>query len=369
MLKHRGRVDKATRVRAASATQTQDQLRGSSSQLPVTSEETGAVKPPGRRCFTSPRKALRAFIAALALTMVAAFALTGCSQATNTSHKFTIFATTGYLADAAKNIAPNAEIFTLVGPGGDPHTYEPSSREIERMRTVDFVLWNGLHLEARMIKQLSSLGVKQLAVGDTLPEDRLLDWPESEGDEQLHDPHIWNDPDLWALAVEHIAEKAGQLDPEHAAEYSKNAESYQAEILQAKQTTQTALAKVEPEQRVLISGHDAFSYFGRSFGFEIYATDFISTEAKLSPEKLSSLADLIASRQIPVIFQDNQVNPQAITSLQEAVQARGWKVRISHLPLYADTLGIEPGVDTYLGAFTHNAETVAAELAGNENHP
>ena len=77
---------------------------------------------------------------------------------------------------------------------------------------------------------------------------------------------------------------------------------------------------------------------------------------------MSDLAELIAENKIPVIFQDNLANPQAITSLQEAVSALGWEVEVSDNELFADSLGADPGVDTYLGVFRHNARTVAEAL-------
>ena len=111
---------------------------------------------------------------AIAATSVfaAATLLAGC-QASNSSDgdsagqsdSLQVYATTGYLADAVKNIAPDAEITTMVGPGGDPHTYQPTTKDIEKMRDADAVVWNGLHLEAQMIDELESLGEKQLAVG------------------------------------------------------------------------------------------------------------------------------------------------------------------------------------------------------------
>ena len=114
--------------------------------------------------------------------------------------------------------------------------------------------------------------------------------------------------------------------------------------------------------RILITGHDAFNYFGKTYGLEVHATDFVSTEAKLSASELSDLADLIADNKVPTIFQDNQANPQAVKSLQEAVHARGWDVTISDEELFADTLGSTAPTDTYIDAFLHNAEAVAAAL-------
>ena len=312
----------------------------------------------------------------LGLTAVgAACALTACStdsgvgpgasadgNADGSGESLSIFATTGYLADAAKNIAPEADVFTMVGPGGDPHTYQPSTKDIEKMQDADLVLWNGLHLEAQMITQLESLGDKQLAVGDRLDTADLLTWPEEgAGGEQLYDPHIWNSPELWSQVVDLIGDKLADVDADNAETFSANADSYREEIDAAAQQSDEILADVPT--RTLITGHDAFNYFGKTFGFEVHATDFVSTEAEKSPREISQLADVIAQEEVPVIFHDNQANPQAITSLSEAVESRGWTVEVSDEELFADTLGPTEPTDTYLGAFKHNAEAVAEGLS------
>ncbi|MGB3413236.1 MAG: metal ABC transporter substrate-binding protein [Microbacteriaceae bacterium] len=309
--------------------------------------------------------------------LVLSFALVACSTgpqsppAQNTSTSDTsvqIFATTGYLADAAKNIAPNANVRTLVGPGGDPHTYQPSTRDIQALIDADLVLWNGLHLEAQMLELLEGLGEKQLGVGELLDPDKLIAWTSPQGGaEALHDPHIWNSPELWRQVVLEIAKKLGERDPDRAKEYLENAAHYNQQILEAENWARDRLAKIPDSGRILITGHDAFNYFGQTFNLEIYATDFISTDALLSPTRLSELATLIAQRQVPVIFRDNQANPQAIQSLKEAVQAESWTVKISEEELYADTLGVsDPGaahdVGTYIGALKHNVEAVANAL-------
>ena len=282
----------------------------------------------------------------------------------------TVYATTGYLADAIANVAPEAEITTMVGPGGDPHTYQPSTQDIQTIQNADAVFWTGLHLEARMDDLLESLGDKQIAVGELLPEELLLDWPETDDEgNALHDPHIWNSPEAWSLVVGHIADKMGEIDPDRAEEYQANAEAYIAEIAAAAAEAEELLARIPAQSRILITGHDAFNYFGATYDIEVRATDFVSSDAQMSPGEMSDLAAFIADNQIPVIFQDNLANPQAITSLKEAVVALGWEVEISDQELFADSLGAEPGVDTFLGVFRHNAETVAEALgaAGTES--
>ncbi len=316
------------------------------------------------RNSSSGRAALLA--AMLTFVVAIALALSGCAQGSadkgGSEGKLTVYATTGYIADAVKNIAPDAEITTMVGPGGDPHTYQPSTQDIEKIQGVDLVLWNGLHLEAQMLELLESRGDKQLAVAEELPKELLLPWPEDDGaGGTLYDPHVWNSPEAWSMIVESITEKLAEVDPDNAETYRENGEKYRGEIAAAADEVEQLLSTV-PDPRILITGHDAFGYFGDTYNLQVYATDFVSSEAALSPAELSELAKLIADNKVPVIFQDNQANPQAITSLKEAVRALGWQVEISDQELYADSLGADAGVDTYLGVLKHNAKSVADEL-------
>ena len=172
---------------------------------------------------------------------------------------------------------------------------------------------------------------------------------------------MWNSPQAWALVVDEVADKLAAVDPESAADYQTNAERYRAEIAAADRAAEELLAGVA-EPRLLITGHDAFAYFGATYDLQVQATDFISSEAQLSATQLSELARLIAEQGVPVIFLDNQANPQAIRSLQGAVHALGWDVKVSDQELYADSLGAAPGVDTYLGVLGHNARAIADGL-------
>ena len=303
----------------------------------------------------------------LAGPLILALAMTGCTApAGNTDVEdgnLSVYATTGYLADAVLNIAPDSSVTTMVGPGGDPHTYQPSTRDIQKIQSADVIFWNGLHLEAQMIDQLNSLGDRQLAVGDLVPEDLLLSSPQTDdAGNALHDPHIWNSPAAWTLVVGHVADKLAEMDPDNSETYQANVEIYVEEILQTAEETHELLSHIPVDGRILITGHDAFAYFGDTYDLTVHATDFLSPEARLSASELSELADLIAVEKVPVIFQDNLANPQAITSLKEAVRSRGWRVEISDDELFADSLGPEEGVDTYQGVTTHNARAIANAL-------
>ena len=277
-----------------------------------------------------------------------------------------VFATTGYIGDAVHNIAPAADVQVLVGPGGDPHTYQPSSKDLQDMNNADVVLWSGVHLESEMEKQLEGLGDKQEAVGEAIPKDKLLDWPEpGDNGEKLYDPHIWNDTDNWELVVTAIADRLAKAQPEDADAFKENAEKYNSEISDAKKYVQDKINTIPESERDLITGHDAFNYFGREFGLKVTATDFITTESQKSAAEINDIAQQIVDDKIKMIFPDNVANPQGSKSLQEIAQQKGWDVKISDKELYADTLGESAPTNTYIGVLKHNADVIADGLGAN----
>ena len=271
-------------------------------------------------------------------------------------------ATTGYLGDAVKNIAPDAEVTVLVGPGGDPHTQALTTADAEKLEKADAVIWTSHDMEHQMMGQLEKLGAKQVPAAEAIPEADLLPW-EEDGKVEGHDPHVWNSPDNWKYVVTACAEKIAQIDPDNAATYKANGEAYSAKIDQAKAEAQTKFDTIPQERRVLVTGHDAFNYLGKTYNIEIHATDFVSSESEISATQIEELATLIADKKVPTIFQDNLKNPEAINHLKEAVVAKSWSVEVSDKPLYADSLGEQAPVDTYLGVFAYNADAIVAALA------
>ncbi|WP_366180822.1 metal ABC transporter substrate-binding protein [Actinomyces timonensis] len=307
--------------------------------------------------------------AIVSLTAISAGALAACATDKKkeggpaSGKSLSIVATTGYLGDAARNIAPNATVTVLVGPGGDPHTQELTTKDTQAIESADVVLWTSHDMEHKMLDQLDGLGAKQVPAAESIPEDMLLPWEEDDVVEG-HDPHVWNSPDNWKHVVTACAGKIAEIDSANAETYKANAEAYNKKIDEAKEAAKKLFEAIPQENRVLVTGHDAFNYLGKTYGIEIHATDFVSSESEMSAADIDDLATLIAEKKVKVIFQDNLKNPEAITHVKEAVAAKGGSVEVSDKPLYADSLGEAAPVDTYLGVFAYNAETISAALAG-----
>ncbi len=287
---------------------------------------------------------------------------------TNESESLTVVATTGHIADTLLNLG-GGELFSvesLLGPGIDPHTYVPTEGDIELFETADIVFYNGVRLEAQMDELLEQIGERGetlvVGVGNQLPEAQLLEW-EPEND-LPYDPHIWNDIRLWIQVTQVMADTLAEADPANADAYAAFSEDYQAQLEETHEYLQAVAESIPEANRTIISGHDAFNYFGRTYGFEVEAVQGVSTETEASAADIQQLVDLIVERDVPAIFAENIVAPDTIEAVQAGAQAEGVDVQIGG-ELYSDALG-EPGSpgETYIGLMRYNIDTIAAALGG-----
>lgn len=272
--------------------------------------------------------------------------------------KLRVLTTTGMIADCAANIGgEHVHTEALMGPGVDPHLYKASAGDVKRLASADLVLYNGLHLEAKMGEVLAQMGHKKRtrAVAEVIPETRLL----SAG-QFGHDPHVWFDVTLWKEVSGSVRDGLIEADPKHKEAFIANHLTYGAKLDQLHKEVISLLATVPENRRVLITAHDAFGYFGRAYGFQVRGLQGVSTVTETGTRDLQNLADFIAERKIPALFIESSVPRRNIEALQAAVASRGFAVAIGG-ELFSDAMGragTEEG--TYLGMVRHNARTLAA---------
>ncbi|MCP4573475.1 MAG: zinc ABC transporter solute-binding protein [bacterium] len=312
---------------------------------------------------------MRRITGAAALTLLLALAAcsgggSGDEAAKAGDGKLRVVTTTGQVADLARNVGGDRVTVTaLMGPGIDPHLYKASAGDVERLRRADLILYNGLHLEAKMGEVLERLGASRpvAAAAETIPGDELIS---PDGYEGTHDPHVWFDLTLWSHAVDAVRDALIELDPDHAAGYRTRATAYARELSALDAYVREQLATVPVAQRVLITAHDAFTYFGRAYGFEVRGLQGISTATEAGAADVQGLARFIAERRIPALFVETSVSPKAIEAVRAAVHSRGFDVGVGG-ELYSDALG-DAGTPagTYLGMVRHNVDTIVAALTG-----
>ena len=276
-----------------------------------------------------------------------------------------IVATTTMLADLIGEIGgDHVSVSALMGPGVDPHLYQAGAGAVAKLRESDIVAYHGLHLEGKMGEVFDSLdkqGHRTICLEDGLDPTRLLS---DEDNADVHDPHIWFDVSLWKQAADHVAVQLAMADGENTADYEANLEAYMKELDELESYIQGRIGELPEDQRVLITAHDAFRYFGRAYGIEVRGLQGISTDAEASTSAVSDLATLIADKKIHAIFVESSVPVKNVEALQDAVKARGFDVEIGG-ELYSDALG-DPGTDagTYIGMVRANVDTIVNALSG-----
>jgi manganese/zinc/iron transport system substrate-binding protein len=273
-----------------------------------------------------------------------------------------IVATTSIIADTARRIAgEHAQIEALMGPGVDPHLYKASESDVRRLGEADLILYNGLHLEGKMGDILTKMarGRPVVAVSEDIPQDQLREPPEFAGQ---YDPHVWFDVALWARTLQPVVRELSELDAQNAESYRANAAALEKELTGLDAWVKQRIETIPASQRVLVTAHDAFGYFGRRYGMEVMGLQGISTLSEAGLKDVDRVVRTVAERGIKAIFVESSVPRRSIEAVQAAVRSEGREVAIGG-QLYSDALGAAGSpAGTYIGMVRANVDTIVNAL-------
>lgn len=298
----------------------------------------------------------------LLLLLVLLLGCKGDPASSTAGRKLRIVATTGMIADLARHIGGDSvEVLALMGPGVDPHLYKATQGDLARLRSADVVLYNGLHLEGKMGEVLEKLEqIKTVVpVSRGIEAGRLIDHPEYEG---AYDPHIWFDVQLWAEALDEVLATLIEAQPGNRSHFARNAGAYRQELAELHRWVRQEVQKIPPGRRILITAHDAFSYFGRAYDMEVRGLQGISTVSEFGLKDRVNLIDFIVERGIKAVFVETSVSQKNIQAIVEGCRQKGHEVRIGG-SLYSDAMG-EPGgpAGEYTGMVRSNVNTIVNAL-------
>ena len=281
---------------------------------------------------------------------------------TTESSKVKITTTTNVITDLVENIGGDkVKVTGLMGPGVDPHLYRPSASDVQKLQDADIVFYNGLDLEGKMgdiFVKIGREGTSVWAVSENIPHESLL----SLDDTSSFDPHIWWNANLWQEAAKVVAAGLSEYDPANSETYQKNLDEYISNLKELHIESLDRINSIPEEQRVLVTAHDAFQYFGQTYGLEEMAIQGWSTSSEAGIREIQNLADVITEREIKAVFIETSISPATIEALKAAVQDQGHDVVIGG-SLFSDAIG-EKGTEegTYVGAFSHNVKTIVEAL-------
>lgn len=275
-----------------------------------------------------------------------------------------VVTTIGMLGDVVEHVGGDcAEVTALMGPGVDPHLYQASARDVNTLQKADLILYSGYSLEGQLGEVLERFGeIKPtLAVAPaSIDRDTLITVQDSYG----IDPHLWMAADLWAQTIPTITEALTEQRPGCADTIQQNAEDYASQLEALHDWIRRSIATIPDEQRILVTAHDAFNYYGRAYGIEVAGIQGISTEAETGIADIREMANVVVERKVPAIFVESTINPRTVQAVINAARQQGQPVSIGG-QLYSDAMG-EAGTagGTYLGMLYFNTRHIVEALGG-----
>jgi len=292
------------------------------------------------------------------------FLCLACSDTSDrSSSKVNIVATTGMVADLARNIGQDSvTVEALMGPGVDPHLYKATQGDLVRLRNADIIFYNGLRLEGKMGEVFDKLQqVKTVVpIAEGISTNTLMQDPTYEG---APDPHIWFDVELWSLTIDTVVETLVEFDPESADYYRENAKAYKARLQELDAFVSEQIQRIPEDKRILITAHDAFNYFGRAYDIEVRGLQGISTLSEFGLRDRVDLVNFITEKEIKSVFVETSVSEKNIESIVEGCRQRGHEVKIGG-NLYSDAMGPAGTPEgTYIGMVRANVKTIVEGLS------
>lgn len=244
-----------------------------------------------------------------------------------------VIASTTIFADMAKQVAGDRiKVGSIVPAGVHVEEYEPTPDDAKRVAGAKLIFVNGLDLDkwAEPLLKNKKADAPVITLTDGLPD---ID----------ENPHMWFDPQLSRKYVEKIREALIALDPAGTDGYMTRATAYDEQLVSLEAELKAKAATVPPARRKLVTSHDAFPYFGKTFGFEIVG--FVQPEPDKEPsaQELAALVDTVKRANVPAVFVEAGVSKSLTDTL--AREAGVAKV-VDDLP--ADAL-LAPPADSYIG--------------------
>jgi len=297
------------------------------------------------------------------ILLLIALLFAACSNQNNSEKiKPHVVTTTGMLYDAVINIAGDKmSAEAIMGPGVDPHLYKATQGDLSKLNRADIIIYNGILLEGKMTEILEKLGRTKpvIAAAQAIPDSLLL---QSGNYADAFDPHVWFDVSKWKFVVNQISQSLIGIDSLNADYYSNQTDRYIARLDSLEKYVTYRLNEIPPNQRILITAHDAFGYFENAYDIQVEAIQGISTVADFGLRDIANLIDLILENKIKAIFVETSVSDKSINALITGCKEKGHKVEVGGY-LYSDAMGdfgTEEG--TYVGMFAHNVNTIVEAL-------
>ncbi|MDZ7371865.1 MAG: metal ABC transporter substrate-binding protein, partial [candidate division KSB1 bacterium] len=270
--------------------------------------------------------------------------LLGCGRP-QTSSKLMVGVSIQPLAFITQAIGgDHVEVFTVVPPGANPHTFELNPALMQKLSRADLLVVNGIGLEYWLENVRGVLGNKPVVVASEGLDIRIDE--EEEGHTHNHpagNPHVWLDPVYAGRQAQRIAEALIRLDGSNRALYEANLASFQQELKALDDEIRSRIEKWP--QRRFVCFHPSWVYFAARYGLEQAAVIEKRPGQEQSPQEIAELIRIIGEIRAKAMFAEAQF-PSAVA--QVIADETGARV------ITLDPLGSSPQINSYPSLIRYN---------------
>ncbi len=286
--------------------------------------------------------------------------LTGCTAGSPSrqpdASRPKVLASFTILADLAQAVAgDHLEVASLIKPGTEVHSYEPTPSDLRQAVGAVLIVDNGLNMESWRERFYTNLpdhiprvtltqGIEPLSINDATVAGRP-------------NPHAWMSPRLAMVYVENLRQALTETAPEHAEAFAANAAAYNRQLQQLDEELRQTIARLPKERRLLVTCEGAFSYLARDYGLEEAYLWPVNGDSEVTAQRLAGVIRLVKERQVPAVFCESTVSS---ATQEEVAAATG--VRLAGV-FYVDSLSEPQGpASTLLELQRHNIRTLVNGL-------
>ncbi|MCI0399105.1 MAG: metal ABC transporter substrate-binding protein [Chloroflexi bacterium] len=290
----------------------------------------------------------------------------GGQEAALEDGRLNVVATVSPITNIVHNIGGDRIALSGIVPEGvNSHTFEPAPSDARKLVAADLIFINGLHLEEPTLELARANlkdGAEIVLLGEmtVTPDEYVFDFsfPREAGSPN---PHLWTNPRHALRYAEIIRDRLSERDPDNAAYYRDNYDTFSQRITALDEAIQATTASIPAENRKLLTYHDSFAYFAPTYGYTVIGAIQPADFSEPSAREVAALIEQVRAEKVPAVF-GSEVFPSPV------LEQIGREAGVAYVDtLRDDDLPGQPGdpEHSYLGLMVYDLQMMAQALGGD----
>jgi zinc transport system substrate-binding protein len=216
----------------------------------------------------------------------------------------------------------HAEVTSLTQPGAEPHDLELTPRQVANLTTASLVIYQkGFQpaVDEAVVQSGNSELIDTSTVVPLRPvsttEDDHDHGPGAGPDGPEMDPHVWLDPMSVSMVARTVQERLTTLDPDHAAEYSRNTDALHKQLVSLDRSFRAGLRHCVRTE--FMTTHAAFGYLAARYHLTQIAISGLSPDSEPSPARIAEVQREARDHQLSTIFYETLVSPAVAQAIAD----------------------------------------------------